>query len=247
MSDFLPPGSPPPPPPPGPASIPPPPPPPAGVPAGYVAYGQPANVAVTEPRALRAATVAMFWAATAATVVLALIAYHRGDVARDVLDGVSGLKDAKDADDATAAAALFVMAAMLAGAILVCIWSARTAGNARRRDPGNTANPGLAAGSWFIPLGNLVLPFAQLRTAARAGAARLSAAIVVWQAAFIVAFVCAIVQRVRGDISAGDDIGDAPSRLHSQGIVIFVMAVTFAVAAVAAMRAMTEVDRATSR
>ena len=49
---------------------------------------------------------------------------------------------------------------MLAAVIVLCLWSLRTVRNAKQRDPSLNVSPGLACGSWYIPIGNFWLPVA---------------------------------------------------------------------------------------
>ena len=55
------------------------------------------------------------------------------------------------------------MGLTIAIAILLAVWSYRAVSNGVAR--GAAANPGLAAGGWFIPIGFYVVPFIQLRKA----------------------------------------------------------------------------------
>lgn len=256
MSDFSQPtSSPPPPPPPGggrpPASHGGPPPPPAfgapgqGVgfptaPTGAVAYGRQPAVQLAQPSGLRTASIVLCWVVTALTLVLGLVAFNRGSVAQDFVNGAASLKQVDDADSAVAGAGAFVILAMLAAAIVTCVWSVRTVGNAKRRDPLNPGSPGLAGGGWFIPLAWCFVSFQQFRASTRRFGANITA-LMVWQIAFGVAWILLIVQRIQGNVTISN-FSDSGSRLHAQGWIILAAAGSLAVATVFAMKAMREID-----
>jgi hypothetical protein len=211
---------------------------------GYVGYGQTASGPLSAPSGLRKATIVLFWATSALTLVLGLFAYQRGDVARDFFVGTKSLTDAQDADNRVGALALLVILVQVAAAIVLAVWSHRTVGNAKRRDPSLPASVGLAAGGWFIPIGNYWVPWQQLRKSARRFG-QLSSALTTWQILFLVSAITAVVARAFGTGNA-ESADDAVSRLHAQGIFFVIGGVVSIIATVMAARAMAEVDRATS-
>jgi hypothetical protein len=214
------------------------------VPPGYVAYGQSPGLVMSQPTGLRTATIALFWIVDAASLVFGLVAYQRGNVAHDILAGTGSFASADNADRRASVAALLWLVAMLAAAIVLAIWCSRTVANGTRCDSSNPASAGLAAGGWFIPLGNLFVPFQQLRTASR-GSTAAGSPLGIWQACFIAGQVLYVAARIRADVSS-DNVGDAESRLHQQGLLLLAMTVVFVVGTIAAMRAMRAVDAQTA-
>ncbi|MFT3854302.1 MAG: DUF4328 domain-containing protein [Ilumatobacteraceae bacterium] len=210
------------------------------VPPGYVGYGQPGPGRLASTSGLRVAAIVLFWVVTAATVLLAVVAYGRGGAVRDA----TSQQDLDDANGAVGGMVALVAAVMLVAAIVTCIWSIRTTRNAKVRDPQNATSPGLAGSSWFIPLGNMVIPFQQLRSAAHS--ARAAQPLAIWQIGFIVAFACSIIQRVAIDDLNDGTLQDQIDKAHLQGFLLGGMALGFLVASIFAMGAMKAVDAATS-
>jgi hypothetical protein len=139
----------PPPPPPRPdATLPPPPPPPAAV-------GPPPSPTIALVPAvtilLILGALAQVWFAAAVTV--------RRHAALRWQEGRGGLGAVSTGDHLVESAVIARFGLMVPTAILLAIWSVRVVRTNEwlgRRD--TTFNPGLAAGSWFIPVANLGLP-----------------------------------------------------------------------------------------
>ena len=237
----------PPPPPPGlpqwgaPPSAPPPP-----APPGYVPYGGPAagpGAAQSPAAGVRTAIVILMWVTVVLVAAFAAAAFNRWSVWEGFVDGDKTLTDVDDADSLIGVTAGLSMLVVLTIAILLAIWSSRAAGNGAAR--GASANPGLAAGGWFIPLAWHIVPFMQLRKAM--GGRGRGSLVTRWQIAWLVATVGLVAQRVVGNIDESstrfDDVGD---RLRNQGIVLAVTTAVLILVAVTATAAMRHVDEVTS-
>jgi hypothetical protein len=200
---------------------------------------------VAAPSGLRTTTIVLFWVGTVLLLIVGLVAYNRGTVVDDFLAGTKTSKDVDDSNDAVAGSLVLWLLASLAVAIVLSIWSHRTVRNAKQRDPSLSVSPGLAAGGWYIPIGWYWVPWQQLRNAAKRFGP-LSSALTAWQALFIGSSVLWIVGRslVGGNVDVNSD--NAVSRLHSQGIFFVLSGVALGVSTIMAMRAMREIDRATS-
>jgi hypothetical protein len=105
--------------------------------------------------------------ASAASIVNAIPLFNRASLA-DKFPGGATLAQLEDADTSVAAMLLIFGIAWLAAGILFIIWHYRYATNATALRGPLGLGPGWAIGGWFIPLGNLVLPFLQIRQSARA-------------------------------------------------------------------------------
>ena len=174
--------------PPPPPSTPPPPPPPgapaqpypgaAQPPPGYVAYGTPVHTRSTlqNTRGLRIATVVLIWVATLGTALQLLTMYNRRSVWNDPS---SSFSDLVDADDTVAGAFVFYAVAAIATVIVLSIWTLRSVRNSQTLGA-QRVRPGLACGGWYIPLGNVFVPFIQIRRATGALGAKTTGS-VIWQ------------------------------------------------------------------
>jgi len=201
--------------------------------------------ALAPPSGLRKAAVTLFWVASAAQVVLGLVAYRRGTVADDILKRTKFSKDLDDANGAVGGALLIYVLVSIAAVIVLAVWSNKTVNNAKRRDPSVNASSGLAAGGWFIPIGNYWVPWQQLRKAAKHFGGNVSS-LGLWQGSYIGAAVLFLIGRVivGGDVRLDED--NAVSKLHNQGLFFTLCGLLLLVSAFMAMRAMREIDRATS-
>lgn len=209
-------------------------------PSGFTAYEQRPAVQLAQPAGLRKATVVLCWVVTALTVVLGVVAFNRGSVAQNFLDGSARLSEVDDADSAVAGGVGLVLMAMLATAIVICVWSVRSVRNAKGRDPLNPGSPGLAGGGWFIPIAFCFVSFQQFRASTRRFGANIPA-LMGWQVAFGIAWVLLIVQRIQGNVTISN-LADSGSRLHAQGVIILLAAVALAVSTVFATKAMRRID-----
>ena len=221
-----------------------PPAPPIYPPAGYTAYQGVAGGPTRPTAGVRNATVILFWVTSASALLLGLVAYQRGGVIDDFFSGDHSLSDVKDADGRVAGAFLLLLAAQIAAAVLIAIWSSRTVGNAKSR--GADASSGLAAGGWFIPIGNYWVPWGQLAKAAgRFG--KVPSSLRIWQALFIGQAVLSFIARVAvSDFDSTTSTDDAVSSFHNQGLLFLGTGVALIIATVFASKAMKEVDKLTT-
>lgn len=211
---------------------------PAGAP-GMPAFGGPSPMRQQAAGALAKAMVVLYWVAAAATAGLAASMVHRGGVVGDLFKNLATIDDVNSSDNQVAGVLLLVLVVMLAAAMVTSLWSRRVVHNAQVG--GATGlNPGMAGGGWFIPIGWFFIPFQQLRATAK-GLGRAAKSLPVWQAAFVVGFVLAIVSRVmvRDNALTAENVGN---KFTNQGYVMFAAAAAFAVAAVFAGRTTKELD-----
>lgn len=197
-------------------------------------------MAVSATGGLRTATIVLFWCTVGASVLVAFAAVNRRSVFDGFRDGTKSFVDLDDADGLIAAAALVEIGVGLAAVIVLSIWSLRTARNAKQFGATNVS-PGLACGGWYIPFGNLVVPFVQLRRVAT-HRGRPTSAVSLWQGLAIAMFVVSALFRSMGNLDLAEDPDDLANRLSTQTVLAFVMAVLFAAMAVVATRAMRDVD-----
>lgn len=119
------------------------------------------------------------WASLAQVVILAdviqhLVVWHALTHQRDLLRRIMGdpysvsLDQANAADHAATTAAMLLLVLLLVGGIFFIVWlfRLRTDIDALAPDERHLAK-GMAVGGWFIPLANLVLPFAVVRDVAK--------------------------------------------------------------------------------
>jgi hypothetical protein len=195
---------------------------------------------------LRKATIVLFWCTVGASVLVAIAAVNRRSVWDGFRDGTKSFADLDDADGLIAGASFVEFLLALAAVIVLSIWSLRTARNATIFGATNVS-PGLACGGWYIPFGNLVVPFVQLRRVAthRGGD---TSFVSLWQGLLIATVVASGVLRSVGDLELAEDADDVGNRLTTQTFVALAMAVLLAAMTVVAARAMREVDgEATTR
>lgn len=238
---------PPPPPPPSPFGQQPPqqqygaPPPAYTAPPGYVPYGSPMQAQVKPSKGLSTAMVALFALTTAASVLLAYALLNRQSVVDDFIAGDAGIVEVDDADNFAGLSLMLMLMVVLAAAIVTCLWSKRIADNAKAKGALNI-NPGLAAGGWFIPIGNLFVGFDQLRKSVR-GVGGNSPSLAIWQGFFIAELVALIAINRLGQFSA-NDLEGVSDQLGNQGIAGIAGALMWAGATVFGARAAKEINGA---
>src|SRR4051794_9437236 len=126
--------------------------------------------------------------------------------------------------------------------IVLAIWSHRVATNAKARGVLDVS-PGLAAGGWFIPFANTVVPFVQLRRAARPFIGG-TASITAWQ---VLGWFSLFMQRsADSDLAKNSTPEQVLHAVSSQIIRGSIAAVAMGIALVYAARAITEIDRTVS-
>ena len=123
---------------------------------------------------------------------------------------------------------LLLAALMLAGAIVVSIWSLKTAQNADASGA-TGVSPGLACGGWYIPIGWLFVPFIQLRQVT-AHRRRSLTALTLWQVFFVGFWLFSVLFRVFGRFDLDDSADDVSGALDVQ-IVMSIGATVCAAAA----------------
>lgn len=189
---------------------------------------------------LRKATIVLFWCTVGSTALVALTAVNRRSVFDGYRDGSNSIFDVDDADVAFGGASFVQVALTIASVIVLSIWSLRAGRNAKRLGATNVS-PGLACGSWYIPFGNLVVPFVQLRRMVR-HFGRSTSAVSLWQGLFIVGNIASGSVQSIGTFEAGEPEGDVANRLAAQSVVAFIVVVLFAAMAAVATRALRDVD-----
>ena len=113
------------------------------------------------------------------------------------------------------AAAEFLEAGLaIAALIVLSIWSLRTARHVKSYG-GHDVSPGLACGGWYIPFGNFVVPFVQLRRVANRREPT-GTWISWWQGLFIAQCVAGVAFQRFGDIEAASSPDDFSNRLSGQ-------------------------------
>jgi hypothetical protein len=209
-----------------------------------VTYGAATGPARPPAAGARQAIGILMWLSVAASALFTVAAFARKAVWDGFLENDKTLDDVDNADNLIGGAALVVLGLTIAIAIVLAVWSHRAVSNGVAR--GANANPGLAAGSWFIPLGFYVVPFVQLRKAL--GGRGQASVVTRWQVLWVISSLLGnVLQRVFGNIDESstrfDEVSD---RLRSQGIVLAVSTVLVLLATIAARRAMRHVDEVTS-
>jgi len=217
--------------------------PPLHPPAGYQAYQAGYGAPSVPTAGLRKATIVLFSCASACAVGLGLVAYQRGGTVDDFFNGAGTIKAVDDADGRVGGLAILLVLLQIAGAVLLAVWSNRTVSNAKAR--GANASSGLAAGGWFIPIGNYWVPWGQLRKAA-ATFGPAPGSLTRWQALFIGQAALSIAARSFGNFDINTSTKDAVSNLHNQGFLFLGTGVLLAVATIVAAKAMRDVDALTS-
>lgn len=127
-------------------------------------------------RGLRIATLLLMWVATAGTGLQLFAIANRRSVWDDP---TSSFGDLVNADDTVAGALVFYAVAALATVIVLSIWTLRSVRNSQVLGA-QQVRPGLACGGWYIPLGNIFVPFIQIRRATGALGAKTTGA-TLWQ------------------------------------------------------------------
>ena len=190
---------------------------------------------------LRTATVVLFWCTVAATGLLALAAWNRRSVWNDFHDGSKSVVDVDDADALLGTAVGLQLGLALASTIVLSIWSLRSARRAQVRGA-RDLSPGLACGAWYIPFAWFIVPFVQLRRVV-SHARRSAAAVNWWQGLFIAGWVSFALSPV-GNPEDADSADDVAGGLTLQTAGAALATVLLAMAAVAATRALRDIDNA---
>ncbi len=191
-------------------------------------------------RGLRTATITLFWCVVGASWLVLLAAINRRRVFDDVDDLEGFVNDFQDADDALAAAEFLEAGLAIAALIVLSIWSLRTARHVRSYG-GQDVSPGLACGGWYIPFGNFVVPFVQLRRVASRRDRRRTW-INWWQGLFIAESVAGVSFQRLGDIESASSPDDFLNRMSGQIGLAALTAILLTATAYVAMRATRDVE-----
>lgn len=202
------------------------------------------DVSLRPTERLRRIATLLIWLYTLLAVALGVAVYRRvaavdaffaNDATGDDIDGW---------DLIVMVVAIAQIAVLVAAAIVVALWSSRSVANAEARS-GRTIGTRMAAGGWFVPIGNMWLPFVKLRAASRETGGdhrRVSH----WQAGWIALIVAVqmsnLSRRVGGMGQTEQDFRDA---LSTEAGFVTLAAVVTAVAAFLAQRAMKAVAATT--
>jgi hypothetical protein len=210
----------------------------------YVGGSTASSTPAASTAGLRKATIVLFWCTAVAMVLVAFAALNRRSVWDGYVNRDKTIFDVDDADGVIGAAFLIAALLALATLIVLSIWALRTAKDAR--DTGAVGvSPGLACGGWYIPFGNLVVPFIQLRKVA-AHRGRPTSTVSAWQGLAIASFVISLAFRSMGNIDLADDADELADRLTAQTVLAFLQALLLLAMAFVAMRAVRDVDGVTA-
>lgn len=244
-----------PPPPPGmppPQGMPPPPPPPPVAPppgapayrptAGYALYGH-----LQRTRTLSKTARGLYWGVVVGNVAAVAAVFHRKSVLDDIISRGTVRPSDVDADDRAAAlvgaALLLTLALQVAGGIVTAVWSYRIASNAKGRGATHVS-PGMAAGGWFIPIGNLWLGFREVRLSLESTGGP-GDTVKMWQRWFVVAIVWGVLSRGAAG-GTHDSLESLRDSLAPVMVVTLISAGLLAMCALKATAAMAQVDDALS-
>jgi hypothetical protein len=216
----------------------------SATPPGYVAdnqVGMSHQVAPASTAGLRKAAITLFWVVTAATAGLSASLFSRRGVWDDFVAGAGDLDSLDRADATVAGLVVLIGVATLAAAVVVSIWSLRVVRNAQQLS-GHGLSPKMACGGWYIPIGNLWVPFVRLReavTAVRGEATSVSH----WQAAWIAMAIFSGIDRVAFELDSFDP-DDVRNTLTNEANFSLINLVVVALTAFLAQRAMGRVEAA---
>lgn len=213
---------------------------------GYVPFGgTPGKV---EPTAtLRTASIVARLVGVAGSAVAGALFLYRAHVVDRVAAGRAGPDDLDLPKTLTTLTYQLSAFAGLAGTVLLCLWSSRTVTNGTIVHPNTRASPGLAGGGWFIPIGNFWVPWRHLRRAM--GNAPRSSALAWWQGLTIASSVAFVPIGIAAGIAAYREALDrevSAGIYRMQGFGLLASAVATAGTLLVSVRAMHDVDDATS-
>lgn len=160
-----------------------------------------------------------------------LLALYQGEPISPLMVGI-----VESADAGIRGWMLIVITLYVATGVVFMVWQHRHATNAVALHGPLGLGPGWAIGAWFVPLGNLVLPFRQLNQSARVSGP-LPAVQVAWTGAFVTAaitFAASISYRhdassVLPDVRAAIARLAAADRLAGAALLLYVVAGVFGV------------------
>lgn len=190
---------------------------------------------------LRLATVILIWVATLGSgLQLAAVANRRA--VWD--DPSSSFGDLVNADDSVAAAFLFYLVVAVAALIVLSIWTLRSVRNSQTLGA-RQVRPGLACGGWYIPFGNVFVPFIQIRRATGAMGDKTTGS-TVWQAGWGVMVVGGLILNTAfNDTSLSRSaVSEDLSTQVTGAAVSFVAAIVAAIGATIATKALDDAVKA---
>lgn len=181
----------------------------------------------------------LYWTVAGSSGLLALAMFSRSSRWDRFVDGDKNIDMLMQADDRVVLAALIQVGIMVAGAIVTAVWCHRVASYAKARFGGDV-RPGMAAGGWFVPIGNIWLGFNELKKAATA-LGRTDRLVGRWQAAVVANVGMSVASR---SFANGTNASGAAGRFTAQWIVALVSMIILGVGSVVARKATRELDDA---
>ena len=118
-------------------------------------------------RGLRTALVVLLAVAGLFAVLAAIQLFHRASLVDDFDQGFGSLREIDDADSTVAGLAGFLILLVIATGVVWIVWQARHSTNAGLLGRRGGLGVGWAIGGWFVPLGNFVLPVAELHQSSK--------------------------------------------------------------------------------
>ena len=201
---------------------------------------------VRPTKGLGVAIITVLWVEFATILLNVAAAFDAQRVVDDIdnyarLD-TSSINRLAEAENNVVATGLLTLLVGFAAIILLAVWSNRVSHNAQNRGVIGLS-PGLAAGGWFIPFANTVIPFIQLRRAAKPFIGATSV-ITAWQVCFVWA---ALISR-----SGVREVEEASTAFELSGALtdhisyLAFAAALFLGAAICATQSITDIDRRVS-
>ncbi|MEL6891028.1 MAG: DUF4328 domain-containing protein, partial [Actinomycetota bacterium] len=209
-------------------------------PPGYVPFGSSGPVQLVGTSGLRVATIVLFWAVVASNVGVAIAAASRRSTWDDFVDGRATIFDIDDADNTIAGIAVLNLVLAIAAGIVLSIWSLRAARNLQAVG-GQGVKPGWACGGWYIPIGQLWVPWGHLRRGHRSiqGDTRMLSW---WQGLWIGSTVLGFMLRNALDVDGFASDDSISSQLGQQTLYAGFQSLILAAAAYTAMRSMRSIE-----
>jgi len=144
----------------------------------------------------------LIWSAVGFLALYSVGLFRRRGVWDDLVAGRASIQEVDNADQMVAVLGLISAIVVVSAGIVLSIWSLRIVRNAEQF-AGSGLRPGLACGGWYIPIGNLWVPFVRLRDTMRTFRGD-SADISRWQAGWIAMSLGGSIERAAFDIDPFD-------------------------------------------
>ena len=185
----------------------------------------------------------MFGLVVLTNLVVALVLIDRRSVFDDAVAGRTSIFAVDDADQRVALASLLNLGCAVVAGILLSIWSLRAARNMVA--VGATGvRPGWACGGWYIPIGNLWVPWMNLRRGHKSIGGT-TTDLSWWQGIWVVSTVISFNTGSALDPD-GATTDEVSRQLQTQGTFGVVQVVVVAAALGLAVRAMRAIDESTA-